>query len=154
MMMRELQADSLDAVPLDITALRRNSLPTKVIDNVESFVIFLGMEDRSFGQLLNHHPEVAIAGNFNLFQRWNFENTVLQNKSLLLTLLVAHATIQHTNMLKALEGITHKLTVVGDHSTFNLTELCATSPLYCCHVSAQLQKVLRIPVKFIQVSLQ
>ena len=151
---RELKTVSHNAAPLNIKTLRKNPLSANTVDNVESFVIFLGMEDRIFGHLLNHHPEVAIADGFNLFQRWHYQNSVLQSKSLLLTLLAANAANDYPNVFNSLESATHKLTVVGDYSTFNLTTLCATSPVYCFHVYTQLQEVLRIPIKFIQVRLQ
>ena len=153
-MLRELQAYSLDAAPLNFTALKRNQLSAEVVRRVESFIIFLGMEDRIFGQMVSHHPEVAIAINFNLFQRWKVQTTILHNKSLLLTSIVANATSQNPDLLKDLKSSSQKLTVVGDYSAFNLTQLCVTSPLYCYHVCTQLQEVLRIPVKFIQVSIE
>ena len=151
MMMRDLAADSLVTLPLNLTALKRDRLSANVIDSVESFVLFLGMDDRMFGRLLSHHPEAAIASGFNLFERWYLQKGILRKKSLLLTLLVSNAVNHHPNVLNSKEGATRKLTIVGDYSSLNLTTLCTTSPLYCSHVCSQLQEVLRTPLKFVQV---
>ena len=147
MVIRDLSANSLVTLPLNLTALKSSRLSANVVDSVESFVLFLGMDDRMLGRLLNHHPEVAIASGFNLFQRWHFQKSILQKKSLLLTLLVSN----HPNVLNSKEGATHKLTIVGDYSSLSMTALCTTSPIYCCHVCSQLQETLRTPLKFVQV---
>ena len=137
------------------------------ISAVEKFVFFVGYGRSGHsivGSLLDAHPNVIIAHEYNLFRRW--KGNMYQNRSFLYNELYRNsynnAEKGWRNSMKNQKGYTlavkeswqgsfQKLVVVGDKSGAVTTQTYNNDPLMFLEILKELRNTVKVPIRVIHV---
>jgi hypothetical protein len=144
-----------------------NLLPSSVIDGVKYFLFFVGHGrggSSILGSLIDAHPHIVVATDYELFRKWQERPDYHQNQSVLYTSLylrskiVAHSYIKnqargyslyidHAYMGKYDQSIS----VIGEKEAGSATSLFQTSRGNWMHSYEQMKSTVKVPIKVMQI---
>ena len=144
-----------------------NLLPRKVIDGVKYFVFFVGHGrggSSILGSLVDAHPHMVVATDYQLFHKWNENPEYHRNRSVLYTALYIRAKrvavgykkyesrgyslyIENAYMGRYLNNVT----VIGEKEAGSATASFSINQARWLKTYQDIKRTTKVPVKIVQV---
>ena len=145
-------------------------LPNHVIENVKTFLFFIGYARSGhsiIASLLDAHPNIVMAHEYSLFSQWTRQPALHSNKSWLFSILFTNSKhnsesgMRKRNMIKKGYSLTvpgwwqgkydNRIYVIGDKAGGMTAKVYRRSPTSFISTYHELQKTVNIPIAVIHV---
>ena len=153
-------------IPPDV--IYNSRLPQSVIDGVKYFAIFIGFGRGGttlVGTLLDGHPNIVLATDYQLFIKWPQWRKYHQEPSYLYTALYQYS-IQYANYFQENEAkgysfnlyrsfngrYNNSISVIGEKEAGSATVLYMNEHEQWVQTLKELQETVKVPIKAVQVS--